>query len=77
MSPLAAIAFAMIYAAHSTLAAPLAMNMLLERDSTPSFNLTQNALDAQALNSVFGSLDANSSCSAQFGAYHTIPVLNW
>ena len=73
MSPVAAIAFATIFAAHSALAAPFAMDLLLERDDTPSFNLTQNALDAQALNSIFGSIDANSSCSGQFGAYMSRP----
>lgn len=62
------LALATLFAAHSALAAPLAMHMLLERDDTPSLNLTQNALDAQALNSIFGYIDANSSCSGQFGA---------
>lgn len=67
------LALATIFAAHSALAAPFARDILLERDTTPSFNLTQNALDAQALNSIFGSIDANSSCSGQFGAYLTSP----
>ena len=68
-----AFALTVLFAARSALTAPLAMDILLERDTTPSFNLTQNALDAQALNSIFGTLNANSSCSGQFGAYLTLP----
>ena len=68
-----AFALTVLFTARSALTAPLAMDILLERDTTPSFNLTQNALDAQALNSIFGSIDANSSCSGQFGAYLTSP----
>ena len=63
------LAIATLAAARSVLAAPFSRDILLQRDTTPSFNLTQNALDAQALNSVFGSIDANSTCSGQFGAY--------
>ncbi|VDB92358.1 unnamed protein product [Peniophora sp. CBMAI 1063] len=66
---MARLAFALtaIFAARSALAAPFARDiMILERDTTPSFNLTQNALDAQALNSIFGTLSVNSSCSGQF-----------
>ncbi|KZV76783.1 hypothetical protein PENSPDRAFT_645891 [Peniophora sp. CONT] len=60
------LALTTIFAAHSALAAPFSRDILFERDTTPSFNLTQNALDAQALNSIFGAIDANSSCSGQF-----------